>query len=121
MFERFSRSWGLIKASAGVLAKDKELLAFPLGDLVCVGTPEVTADSAGEEATTGDDDASSALDVLSKPAEQAPSPRTRQKLAATRCFFVICAFIAPYYWASTIAQVADVLQACRRIATRHGA
>ncbi len=30
MFERFSRSWGLIKASAGVLAKDKELLVFPL-------------------------------------------------------------------------------------------
>lgn len=30
MFERFSRSWNLIKASAGVLAKDKELLVFPL-------------------------------------------------------------------------------------------
>ena len=30
MFERFSRSWGLIKASAGVLSKDKELLVFPL-------------------------------------------------------------------------------------------
>lgn len=30
MFERFSRSWDLIKASAGVLAKDKELLVFPL-------------------------------------------------------------------------------------------
>jgi hypothetical protein len=30
MFERFSRSWTLIKASAGVLAKDKELLVFPL-------------------------------------------------------------------------------------------
>ncbi|MEJ5208108.1 DUF6159 family protein [Denitratimonas sp. CY0512] len=30
MFERFSRSWNLIKASAAVLAKDKELLVFPL-------------------------------------------------------------------------------------------
>jgi len=30
MFERFSRSWTLIKASAGVLSKDKELLVFPL-------------------------------------------------------------------------------------------
>ncbi len=30
MFERFSRSWSLIKASAGVLSKDKELLVFPL-------------------------------------------------------------------------------------------
>jgi len=29
MFERFKRSWGLVKASAGVLAKDKELLVFP--------------------------------------------------------------------------------------------
>ena len=29
MFERFSRSWTLIKASAGVLSKDKELLVFP--------------------------------------------------------------------------------------------
>ncbi len=29
MFERFSRSWELIKASAAVLGKDKELLVFP--------------------------------------------------------------------------------------------
>ena len=29
MFERFSRSWALIKASATVLQKDKELLVFP--------------------------------------------------------------------------------------------
>ena len=35
MFERFSRSWGLIKASAGVLAKDKELLVFPLLSAAC--------------------------------------------------------------------------------------
>jgi hypothetical protein len=30
MFERFSRSWALVKASAGVLRQDKELLVFPL-------------------------------------------------------------------------------------------
>ena len=35
MFERLSRSWGLIKASAGVLAQDKELLVFPLLSAVC--------------------------------------------------------------------------------------
>lgn len=29
MFERFARSWSLIKASASVLSKDKELLVFP--------------------------------------------------------------------------------------------
>lgn len=29
MFEKFSRSWALIKASASVLSKDKELLVFP--------------------------------------------------------------------------------------------
>lgn len=29
MFERFSRSWQLIKASASVLSQDKELLVFP--------------------------------------------------------------------------------------------
>lgn len=29
MFERFARSWALIKASASVLHKDKELLVFP--------------------------------------------------------------------------------------------
>jgi len=34
-FERFSRSWSLIKASAGVLSKDKELLVFPLLSSVC--------------------------------------------------------------------------------------
>ncbi len=30
MFERFARSWSLIKASASVLRQDKELLLFPL-------------------------------------------------------------------------------------------
>lgn len=30
MFERFSRSWNLVKASASVLKQDKELLVFPL-------------------------------------------------------------------------------------------
>ena len=30
MFERFSRSWSLVKASAAVLRQDKELLVFPL-------------------------------------------------------------------------------------------
>jgi len=35
VFERLSRSWGLIKASAGVLAKDKELLVFPLLSAAC--------------------------------------------------------------------------------------
>ncbi len=29
MFEKFSRSWALVKASAGVLRQDKELLVFP--------------------------------------------------------------------------------------------
>ena len=39
MFERLSRSWGLVKASASVLQQDKELLLFPLismGALVLV-------------------------------------------------------------------------------------
>ncbi len=35
MFKRFSRSWTLVKASAGVLAKDKELLVFPLLSSIC--------------------------------------------------------------------------------------
>ena len=30
MFDRFSRSWALVKASASVLRQDKELLVFPL-------------------------------------------------------------------------------------------
>ena len=30
MFERFSRSWSLVKASAAVLRSDRELMAFPL-------------------------------------------------------------------------------------------
>jgi hypothetical protein len=30
MFEKFSRSWGLVKASATVLMQDKQLLVFPL-------------------------------------------------------------------------------------------
>ena len=35
MFARLSRSWSLIKASAGVLAQDKELLVFPLLSAIC--------------------------------------------------------------------------------------
>src|SRR5690242_11573153 len=35
MFEKFSRSWTLIKASAGVLRSDKELLLFPVVSAVC--------------------------------------------------------------------------------------
>jgi hypothetical protein len=30
MFEKFSRSWELVKASAGVIRSDKELLLFPV-------------------------------------------------------------------------------------------
>jgi hypothetical protein len=36
MFERFSRSWTLVKASASVLKQDKELLLFPLISAVSV-------------------------------------------------------------------------------------
>ena len=35
MFERFSRSWTLVKASAGVLRSDKELLLFPVVSAIC--------------------------------------------------------------------------------------
>jgi hypothetical protein len=35
MFGKFSRSWGLIKASASVLRADKELLLFPVVSAVC--------------------------------------------------------------------------------------
>lgn len=35
MANRFSRSWALLKASAGVLSQDKELLMFPLLSAVC--------------------------------------------------------------------------------------
>jgi hypothetical protein len=34
MFEKFSRSWQLVKASASVLAQDKQLLVFPLASSV---------------------------------------------------------------------------------------
>lgn len=36
MLERFSRSWSLIKASAQVLQKDKELMVFPLCSAIAV-------------------------------------------------------------------------------------
>jgi len=35
MFTRLSRSWTLVKASAGVLRADKELLVFPLVSTIC--------------------------------------------------------------------------------------
>jgi hypothetical protein len=36
MFEKFSRSWALVKASAGVLRADRELLVFPLLSSIAV-------------------------------------------------------------------------------------
>src|ERR1700675_4350740 len=36
MFDRLSRSWNLVKASAAVLKQDKELLLFPLISLVAL-------------------------------------------------------------------------------------
>ena len=35
MFERLSRSWSLVKASAAVLAQDRKLLLFPLISVHC--------------------------------------------------------------------------------------
>jgi hypothetical protein len=35
MFDRISRSWGLVQASASVLRSDKELLLFPLVSALC--------------------------------------------------------------------------------------
>ena len=37
MFQRLSRSWSLVKASASVLQQDKELLVFPLISLAALG------------------------------------------------------------------------------------
>src|SRR5258708_7758980 len=35
MFERFSRSWGLVKASSAVLRANKRLMVFPLLSSIC--------------------------------------------------------------------------------------
>lgn len=42
MFERFSRSWTLVKASAGVLRSDKELLVFPVVSAICTALVAAT-------------------------------------------------------------------------------
>ena len=42
MFEKFSRSWGLVKASASVLRSDKELLLFPLVSAICTAIVAAT-------------------------------------------------------------------------------
>ena len=42
MFEKFSRSWGLVKASASVLRSDKELLLFPVVSAVCTAIVAAT-------------------------------------------------------------------------------
>ena len=58
MFERLSRSWGLVKASGAVLKEDKELLVFPLISSLamlgviaafasCARSRNVSASSAG--------------------------------------------------------------------------
>jgi hypothetical protein len=60
MFDRLSRSWELVKASAGVLSADKELLVFPLVSgllsvlvLVTFAVPAVLA-GLGDHALGGD-------------------------------------------------------------------
>ena len=42
MFEKFSRSWSLVKASASVLRSDKELLLFPLVSAICTAIVAAT-------------------------------------------------------------------------------
>jgi hypothetical protein len=63
MFERFARSWELVKASAGVLAADKELLVFPLISgvlsilvLATFAVPALLA-GLGDQAMGGDESA----------------------------------------------------------------
>ena len=68
MFERFSRSWSLVKASAVVLRQDKELLVFPLlstiAALVVAATFVVPAIGLGWfEQLEGNDGASPAMVV----------------------------------------------------------
>lgn len=68
MFERFSRSWSLVKASAVVLRQDKELLVFPLlstiAALVVAATFVVPAIGLGWfEQMEGNDGASPAMIV----------------------------------------------------------
>ena len=68
MFERFSRSWSLVKASAVVLRQDKELLVFPLvstiAALVVAATFIVPAIGLGWfEQMEGNDGASPAMVV----------------------------------------------------------
>jgi hypothetical protein len=42
MFEKFSRSWTLVKASAAVLRSDKELLLFPVVSAICTALVAAT-------------------------------------------------------------------------------
>jgi hypothetical protein len=42
MFEKFSRSWALVKASASVLRSDKELLLFPVVSAFCTAIVAAT-------------------------------------------------------------------------------
>ncbi|NBD35324.1 MAG: hypothetical protein GVY30_04925, partial [Chloroflexi bacterium] len=51
MFERMQNSWALIKASAGVLRADKELIIFPI--LSSIGVLLVTASFAFPLLLTG--------------------------------------------------------------------
>ena len=63
MFERFNRSWELVKASWAVLRQDKELLIFPivsfLGSIVVLITfaiPMIAAGVFDSMASRGSDD-----------------------------------------------------------------
>ena len=63
MFERLSRSWALVKASASVLRQDKELLVFPLLSTVsltlvvgCVALPIVGVGGFARRASGPDGD-----------------------------------------------------------------
>src|SRR5258708_10360085 len=89
MFDRFSRSWTLVKASASVLKQDKELLLFPLISaaaallgVACFALPMLGAGGVARRS----------------PQAEGPLSRAHPALAFPFCFcphFAIIFFITP--------------------------
>ncbi len=101
MFEKFSRSWQLIKASASVLRQDKELLVFPLVSSLAalLVTAAFVAPVLGIAGPDG-------LDRLSQQAEE--DPLVNAAILAYAFVFYLCQYFVVFFFNTALVGAAMI-------------
>lgn len=101
MFEKFSRSWQLIKASASVLRQDKELLVFPLVSSLAalLVTAAFIAPVLGIAGPDG-------LDRLSRQGEE--DPLVNAAILAYAFLFYLCQYFVVFFFNTALVGAAMI-------------